>query len=515
MAMAKQLQSVLKSKRFICFFLCVSLVAVGLGLFVLLRGTGAPLEAKPPNAALLEAAQGLDDIQIRARFDSGMHKIYVTQEFSLVNRGTEPRSELVLRAYPNAFRSEETSPIATEEFYDACYPQGFSFGGLADTEFLLSLADEASASASFGYLDDQKTVISIPLPSRWLSGETLQVKASYTLYLPNAASRFGVNNGFIAVGNAFLIPAPFEDGAYRTDPYYPIGDPFVSDCANYTVEVTVPYGYACAGSAWPQVATTADHGLHYLFSAYAVRDFALCVSDRYQTLQAMEGDTLVTVYARDKNQAAQALKYARQALRCFSERFGPYPYPSFTLAEVDFPFGGMEYPGLVMISSGQLSLGGEDLEFLVAHEAAHQWWYAVVGNDQINQAWQDEALCEYSLLDYVETYYGKQRRQDLEFSRIETAMRVTVPRGVTPGSPIDYFGDMSEYSLVVYRRGAAMLLALDHALEGKLDDFLKAYYDEYRFCRATRADFESLLNAFSGEDWTPLMIDYLDTYLMN
>ena len=40
------------------------------------------------------------------------------------------------------------------------------------------------------------------------------------------AYRFGVDSGIWALGNAFAIPAVWEDGAWRTDEYYPVGDPF-------------------------------------------------------------------------------------------------------------------------------------------------------------------------------------------------------------------------------------------------------------------------------------------------
>ena len=94
-------------------------------------------------------------------------------------------------------------------------------------------------------------------------------------------------------------------------------------------------------------------------------------------------------------------------------------------------------------------------------------------------------------------------------------MLVTVPQGVTHGSPVDYFGDLSEYRLVVYGRGAAAMCALNTALNGTLDGFLRAYYDTYAFRLATRADFETLLKTHTGEDWSPLLTDYLDTYLSN
>ena len=52
-------------------------------------------------------------------------------------------------------------------------------------------------------------------------------------------------------------------------------------------------------------------------------------------------------------------------------------------------------------------------------------------------------------------------------------------------------------------------------LDGGLDAFLGAYYERYAFGRATREDFENLLAETTGEDLTPMIRDYLDTYILN
>lgn len=495
------------------------LLFAGLALGVLaalaffLLGRGGPLQAPAPSPELLAQAQNLDDIRIAAAFDPAQRQLTVTQRLTLTNRGAEPREDLVLRTYANAFQSPETSPAATEELYDACYPQGFSAGSLVLSSARIGLGGQGLTPSDYRYQDEAKTVLRFPLPSPWQPGGTLVLDLAYTVNIPRLAGRFGENGDLWALGNIFPLPALYEEGAYREDPYYSIGDPFVSQCANFTVELTLPQGYAAAGSAWPSPTPLEGGGVLYSFDAFGVRDFALCLSQDYQLAQGMEEGVLLNAYAKDRRQADQVLDYARRALACYQQAFGPYPYPALTFAEVDFPFGGMEYPSLVMLGSDQLKKGGQDLELLVAHETAHQWWYAVVGSDQVNQPWQDEALCEYSLLPYVQRYYGVQARQDLAFSRFETAMRLTLPKGATPGSPLSYFSDGSEYATVVYGRGAAFLVALDTALGGTLDDFLKAYYDRYRFQLVTRQDFQQALADFSGQDWSALMADYLDTYL--
>jgi hypothetical protein len=52
----------------------------------------------------------------------------------------------------------------------------------------------------------------------------------------------------------------------------------------------------------------------------------------------------------------------------------------------------MESPGLVWIPTGTAS---SNLEFLVYHETAHQWFYGVVGGDQPYEPFTDEAAADF------------------------------------------------------------------------------------------------------------------------
>jgi len=490
-------------------------LAAAVTAVVLLVTRQEPPAADPPGETLLAASQGLDDVTIDAVFNPSNRTVTVDQTMTLTNRTGVTQRLVVLRTYANAFRSEETSPAATEEFYDDCYPDGFSRGDLTFSAVKLQMPGAEAAGANYSYGDDAHTVLRVSLPSDLETGATLTLRVAYTLLVPEAAYRYGVSGGIWSLGNAFVIPSPFLDGQYRTDDYYSIGDPFVSECRNYTVRVTAPEDYTVAGSGASVREAAGDGWTVTSFSAPAVRDFALCLSTGYRVAQARQDGVLVQAYALKASDARTMLATALKALACYDRRYGQYPYPCFSLCESGFCFSGMEYPALVMIGSGRLQTGGDALAQTVAHETAHQWWYAVVGNDEYNQAWQDEALCQFSLLDYWETTYGANARAELQYSLIDTAMLVTVPQGVTPGSPVDYFGDMSEYSLVVYQRGAAALCALDTAMQGGLDGFLADYYDTFAFRLATREDFETLLKTYTGEDWSPLLTDYLDTYIVN
>jgi hypothetical protein len=497
--------------------LLVAAVALVVALGIAFVADAFPQPSSPPPApsqALRDAAQGLDDVQINASFDPEARTLTVRQTLTLKNRTGETQQSLVLRAWANAFQSEDTSPAATDEMYDACYPDGFSAGGVT-VYGLLAVQSGKEQAAAYAVGDAAQTVLRVSLPAEWPAGGTLTLIASYEVLIPQAAYRFGESGGVWALGNALLTPAPYADGAYRTDAYYPIGDPFLTECRNYDLTLAVPKGYAVGGSAAATVSATAGDTVTLQMHALAVRDFALCLSRDYQLAQATEGGVLVRAYARAGADAQAMLATTRKALAVYGGLYGAYPYPTLTLCEANLPIEGMAYPAMAMVAADVLHKGGDTLEQLVARELAHQWWYALAGSDPFYDAWQDEALCEFSLLSYWGARYGEAARDELRAARADSAMRVTIPRGVTPGSPLDYFGDWSEYRVVVNGRGAAALCALDTAMGGTLDAFLRQYAETYAFGNATRADFETLLRAYTGEDWSPLLSDYLDTYLTN
>lgn len=455
---------------------------------------------------LARAAEGMDSIRIEATFLPDSRSMRVRQELTLLSRAGEPRDNLLLRTYANAFQSADTSPLNTEADFARFYPEGFSMGAL-----MLQSAAVGGQPVLHRYLDDAKTLLSLPIAEGWQPGETLSVTLEYSLILPKAASRYGVWDDMYVFGNAFPLPAVWEDGAWRTDEYFPVGDPFYSETFNFDVTVTAPEGYLCAASAAPAEKSTEDGKTVWHIVAPACRDFALAFSREYQVSTKKRGGLTVQAFTRDKSRGREALRYALRALETYSQLYGPYPYASFTVAEFAFPHAGMEYPGLILLSSDVLAAGGETLERAVAHEAAHQWWYALVGSDPINHPWQDEALSEFSVLSYFSIRHGRADAEALFQREYLPSQQITMT--ATTGAPLSWFASMSEYSILVYQRGAAMLWALDQMMDGGLNGFLHDYRDAFAFRIATRDDFMNTLAEHSGQDYQPLLIDYLDTIM--
>lgn len=470
------------------------------------------MDAPKATTVLQQAAQGLDQIAIEAELDAENRCMKVSQTLTLTSRVAQARDEVVLRTWPNAFQKPDTSPVAGDE--NIC-PDGFSAGSQVVSAASLERNGQAQ-NISHRYLDEAKTVLSLPLDTPWQPGETLQVTLQYTVHFPHIQYRFGWWEDAFMAGQAFAVPALWQDSAYRTDAYLPIGDPLSGECANYQLHLAVPKGYACAATGTMTGLSQSEDGRwQYTLEAPAVREMGLVISPALRKETRIVDGVLLQAYAPKVTDANRMLKVAEDALSCFSAAYGPYPYGTFTVCTAPMGVSGAEYPGMVMVAQSLLEADDKALEYAIVHEAAHQWWYSLVGSDSSTHPWMDEALCEFSLLEYVEDRYGKAAREELRQSRVETAMRVTVAGAATPGAPLDYFESNTDYMVLVYGRAASLLCAMDDWLGGGLEDVLRRYVETYAFSIADRDDFARLLLEETGMDMEPLMIDYLDTYLIN
>jgi aminopeptidase N len=138
-------------------------------------------------------------------------------------------------------------------------------------------------------------------------------------------------------------------------------------------------------------------------------------------------------------------------------------------------------------------------EAATAHEVAHQWWYDVVGNDQVNQPWLDEGLAQYSTYLYYRDAYGAPGAEGFEDSlrrRWERVSFVEKPVGLPVG---DYEG--KEYGAIVYGRAALFFLALrDQIGDEKMAELLRRYYSDFAWRVASSEEFQALAETVSGQE---------------
>jgi len=198
---------------------------------------------------------------------------------------------------------------------------------------------------------------------------------------------------------------------WNTDPYLHIGDPFYFDMAYYDFYITVPNGMVVAATG--ELVQKVNDGFsttYYFDPIYPVREVTFSTSRYFYHDSAIVNGVNVTSYYLPKSQFVwenNALFYAIQALTLFNESFGEYPYHTLNIVEEYTYFGGMEYPCQVYITEAIDYWTNKQywLELIIVHEVAHQWWYNLIGNDEVDWGFLDEGLASWSESYYAEIYY--------------------------------------------------------------------------------------------------------------
>ncbi|MFQ6117984.1 MAG: M1 family metallopeptidase, partial [Candidatus Bipolaricaulia bacterium] len=319
--------------------------------------------------------------------------------------------------------------------------------------------------------------------------------------------------------NWFPIAAAYDEEGWHLDPVYGWGDAVYSETALFEVWITAPPDQVVIASGTKLAQTINPDGTvthHYVSGP--LRDFFIGLSPNFARLTTQIGETRVNSYYLNGNEPGgqAALTVAANAVGLFNRLYGTYPFAELDVLEVPLPWvGGVEYPGLVLISDRLYGsdeyLTGEELQFamIVSHETAHQWWYSLVGNDVIGEPWLDEALATYSSGVYIEKFLGEVAYQELlrDWEGNYQRLRAWVDAPVT--APLERFSYNTYYG-IVYCGGALFY----HELQAKLGDgpffaSLQEYFQRFKYRVATTADLLGIFEEVSGQDLEELYEEWL------
>jgi aminopeptidase N len=131
------------------------------------------------------------------------------------------------------------------------------------------------------------------------------------------------------------------------------------------------------------------------------------------------------------------------------------------------------------------------LESAVAHEVAHQWFYNVVGNDQVDEPWVDEALVQYLTGLYYRDVYGEEGYEGFKESWNSRWGRVDF-EDIPIGFPVEGYDGIA-YGAIVYGRGPLFMDALAEKMgQETFNVFLRDYYETNKWGIGTASEFEEL-----------------------
>lgn len=466
-------------KRRILFAITVAfliIIGIGINTFIL---------TNQRETFTIQDEKNKNEYTIDVIYDDETNRILCNESLVYINNTKTTLDEIYLHIYPNAFCNKESVPFESSEM-ERAYPNGFNEGYI-DLKNILS----NNSKLEHEITGDKDDILRVKLGKSLKEGEQVKIDLKYNVKLPNCLGRFGYGESTVNITNWFPIACVYDDKGWNLKSYEAVGDPFYSDTSNFKVKILAPSKYKLATTGKITKIKTDNEKVLYTIDGKMVRDFAFILSDKFVVNKTTYKDIDINTYNLNEDMSEDAMEVAKSSIQIFSNLFGDYPYDTYSVVASDFFIGGMEYPMLVMIDENLYNKENKFLlEYVIAHETAHQWWYSVIGNDEINEPWLDEALTEYSTVLYFEEKYGKETGDKL-MKTMEVQTRDYETTDIFKATT-DY-KDSSEYSLSVYTKGAVAFNEIRKEVGDEIFfNTLKEYYNTYKFKNVNGPQFVDL-----------------------
>ncbi len=423
--------------------------------------------------------KNLTSYKMQLEFNEEENILYGEEEVIFFNNYDNAFKNLYFHLYPNAFREDAKNLVVSTTKVEDAYPNGYSYGHIDIKEV------SADNSLEWQIEGEDQNILNVSLPYEVYPEEKITIKIEFEVLLAGINHRLGYGENTINFGNFYPVLAVYNEGVgFMLDPYHSNGDPFYSECANYQVSVTYSSKYQIAHSGKLISYSEANGQTTINVEENKIRDFAFVLSEKFQKSTAVLEDITINFFGYNEDEdIEERLSTCLDAVGTFNDLIGNYPYDQLNIVKSNFVHGGMEYPQLVLISD---RVEGEDENYVIVHEIAHQWWYGVVGNDEYNHGWIDEGLAEYSTLLFFEqnSQYGLDYTEMINANTESYKLFERVYKNVT-GSvdgrmdrPLDQFNTEPEYVQCVYNKSVIMYDSLRQMIGQR--KFMRAIKDLYK-----------------------------------
>ena len=374
---------------------------------------------------------------------------------------------------------------------------------------------------------DDRTVLLVPLPTAVAPGGTVNIEFEWSSRIPRTFARTGAIGDFFFIAQWFPKIGVLEDTGWNCHQFHASTE-FFSDYGVYDVRIKVPTGWTVGATGILEEQRDNEDGTTtHRYVQEDVHDFAWTTSpdfldlrERFQVAGLPPVDMRLLLQPEHEGQAARHFDATRATLEHYGRWFAPYPYEQITIVDPAWQSrtGGMEYPTL--FTAGARWLAPPEVsqpESVTIHEVGHQFWYGVVGNNEVEHAWLDEGLNTYAAARTLEASFTPNRIsrryfggfvpflfRDIAWSRATDGNRLAGYRQAARA-------DAQQTATYQYWPGTAGVISYNktalwlHTLERHLGweqvrEILSVFYQRWQFRHPRPEDFFAVASEVSGRD---------------
>ncbi len=481
------------------------------------------------------------DYTIAVTLNDKTHSLEGFEKIIYTNNSPDTLTYIWIHLWPNAYKNDKTA------FSDQLLENGdtrFYFSDKEQKGYINRLDFKVNDNVAETEDHPQHIdIVKLLLPSPLLPGKQTIITTPFHVKLPFNFSRGGHVGESYQITQWYPKPAVYDKQGWHPMPYLDQGE-FYSEWGNFDVSITLPDNYVVAATGELQNETEKDwlkkrkdynwqpfkekkktkagsyktviqEFPHSSLTTKTIRylqnnahDFAWFADKRF----IVAWDTLVTeknkridlfsfYTSSEKNNWSSANGFLKTAIQKRNNWVGEYPYNvvSAVLAPKNYS-GGMEYPTITIVAP---TADARLLEYTVAHEVGHNWFYAALASNERQYPWLDEGLNTYYDNRYSREKYGDKGELQVggasktvplrKMEKLEFESLVAVKKD-QPISTSSENLSVSNYALTAYYKTASWLEYIEKSI-GKeaFDAAIQEYYQRWKFKHPQPDDFKKAM----------------------
>lgn len=404
------------------------------------------------------------------------------------------------------------------------YPEGFQ---AADLEII-------SVNTDYSVEGEDRTILKVILSEPLKPQEKTEIEIKFKVIIPHTFGRLGRHKNIISLHRFYPILSVLDDEGWCNWPFYLYHQPYFSESSYYKVRLTLPQDQIVVHTGLLKEEITNDDRTKTLFfeTDLPTRDFSLVISPDFKIYEKDFKEVRIKSYylEGDDFYGKRGAEFASELMEFYTEEFGPYPYKEFSICPVYLGYGGHETSNIALIDTRVYKLPKfliRYFDFLISHEAGHQWFFNIVGSNEYKETFLDEGINSYGVLKHLERKYGRNCEVMVlpKFARyfipnfsFLSALRYRYLYMVKRGLDRKILGELSSFQepssifAIAYSKGAGIIFNLESLLgEDLFRRSIKRYFKEFRFKNAKVKDFKRICEEESGLSLDDFFSDWLET----
>jgi len=216
------------------------------------------------------------------------------------------------------------------------------------------------------------------------------------------------------------------------------------------------------------------------------------------------------VFPESKDAGFKSYSVAPEIVRYYQKSIGPFPYKKLANVQSKTIFGGMENAGSIFYF--EESPTTKDIEDLMAHEIAHQYFGDAASEKNFGHVWLSEGFATYVTNLYLENKYGPDTMKKREAADRKVVFGFEKRRHTPVVDTLVKDNYMQLLNANSYQKGGWVL----HMLRHKIGDQafwtgLRNYYAKYNGGNAYTSGLQKIMEQASGKDLKQFFNQWLYT----